>query len=89
MLSAERQNQHAGMKARVSHLVIISELRVNFQEALQGESKKKMMIDVCLQTTRPESGARVTCTLASTHGDDTTEALYGPNAFITKESGRE
>lgn len=48
-----------------------------------------MIDDVCLQTTRPESGARVMCTLASTHGDDTTEALYGPNAFTTKENGRE
>jgi hypothetical protein len=46
-----------------------------------------MIIDVCPQTTRPESGARV-CTLGSTHGDGTTEALCGPNAFITKENGR-
>ncbi len=44
------------------------------------------MIDVCLQTTGPEAAHY---TLASTHRDVTTEALCGPNAFITKGNGRE
>jgi hypothetical protein len=59
------------------------------QGSLSDETKKNLMIDVCPQTTRPESGTQATCTLASTHGDGATEALCGPNAFITKGYGRE
>lgn len=35
------------------------------------------------------SNTQMRCTLASTQGDDTTEALCGPLAFITKGYGRE